>query len=305
MDEHDHQIRLAAFNFLDQLRAIHGDELPRAALAQGFQFQGRRVPLLGPQGIFKPAVIPLVPLSITTVPPSPNKDRPYEDEFAGENLIYYCYRGTDPNHRENLGLRHAMQHRIPLIYFFGITPGWYLAVYPAFVVGDEAARLRFTVDVSASVKAAAHPFAVHDNLADAQRSYQLVSVQQRLHQRSFRRRVLSAYREHCAICRLRHGELLDAAHIIPDTDPRGQPVVPNGLSLCKLHHAAFDGRFLGIRPDLVIEIRKDLLDEEDGPMLLHGLKGFHGRELHVPKSRHLRPDPDRLEERYALFRQAM
>jgi hypothetical protein len=35
-------------------------------------------------------------------------------------------------------------------------------------------------------------------------------------------------------------ELLDAAHILPDGHPKGEPVVPNGLALCKLHHAAFD-----------------------------------------------------------------
>jgi len=43
----------------------------------------------------------------------------------------------------------------------------------------------------------------------------------------------------------------------------------------KLHHAAFDAYFPGIRPDYVIEIRKDLLDEEDGPMLIHGVKDLN------------------------------
>ncbi len=37
-----------------------------------------------------------------------------------------------------------------------------------------------------------------------------------MHQQEFRQRVLRAYRERCAICRLRHEELLDAAHILPD-----------------------------------------------------------------------------------------
>jgi Transglycosylase associated protein/HNH endonuclease len=40
--------------------------------------------------------------------------------------------------------------------------------------------------------------------------------------------------------------------------------VPNGLSLCKLHHAAFDRHFLGLRPDYVIEVRRDILKEHDG-----------------------------------------
>ena len=44
--------------------------------------------------------------------------------------------------------------------------------------------------------------------------------------------------------------LLDAAHIIADKDEGlGQPIVPNGLPMSKLHHAAFDAHLLGIAPD--------------------------------------------------------
>ena len=61
-------------------------------------------------------------------------------------------------------------------------------------------------------------------------------------------------------------EEFDAAHILPDGHPRGEPVVPNGLALCKLHHAAFDGHVLGVRPNLAVELRLDILREPDGPM---------------------------------------
>ena len=50
----------------------------------------------------------------------------------------------------------------------------------------------------------------------------------RLHQPVFRARMLSAYDTTCAMCRLRHVELLDAAHILADTHPRGTAVVPAG-----------------------------------------------------------------------------
>ena len=80
----------------------------------------------------------------------------------------------------------------------------------------------------------------------------------------FRERVLEAYRHQCALCHLKHDELLDAAHIIPDADPEGEPVVSNGLALCRLHHSAFDKFFIGVRPDYRIEVRPDLLEEEDG-----------------------------------------
>ena len=137
------------------------------------------------------------------------------------------------------------------------------------------------------------------------REYITVVAQRRMHQEEFRARVLRAYRECCAVCMLRHAELLEAAHILPDRHPRGHPVVPNGLALCKIHHAAFDRNILGIRPDLVVEIRDDILQEEDGPMLRHGLQELHGRDLlNVPRARELKPDPVRLEERYVKFRQA-
>jgi len=123
-----------------------------------------------------------------------------------------------------------------------------------------------------------------------------------MHQQGFRRRVLRAYRETCAICRLRHKELLDAAHILPDRDERSDPRVSNGLALCKIHHAAFDKNVLGIRPDLHVEIHLDILQEEDGPMLKHGLQGFQNSKIIVPRSNDLKPNRDFLEERYDEFR---
>jgi putative restriction endonuclease len=82
------------------------------------------------------------------------------------------------------------------------------------------------------------------------------------------------------------------------------PIVPNGLALCKLHHAAFDAYILGVRPDYVIEVRRDILDEIDGPMLRHGLQEIAGQRIYLPRDERLRPRPDLLEERYTIFRRA-
>jgi Predicted restriction endonuclease len=111
-----------------------------------------------------------------------------------------------------------------------------------------------------------------------------------------------AYHGACAVCSLRHVELLDAAHIIEDKDENGLPELPNGLSLCKIHHAAYDRRFLGITPDYVVEINGALLDEVDGPMLRHGLQEMHRRPLVTPVRRRDKPDRDRLAIRYEAFR---
>jgi len=104
--------------------------------------------------------------------------------------------------------------------------------------------------------------------------------------------VLRAYQECCAICRLRHDELLEAAHILPDGHPLGEPIIPNGLALCKLHHAAFDRYLIGVTPDLEVTVRLDVLEEIDGPMLQHGLQGFQGLRIHVPRADHLKPNRD-------------
>ena len=90
---------------------------------------------------------------------------------------------------------------------------------------------------------------------------------------------------------MKHAELLDAAHIIPDSEPEGDPVVPNGIALCKLHHAAYDRHILGIRPDYVVEIREDILNEIDGPMLQHGIKELHEQRILVPRDNELKPNP--------------
>lgn len=301
VDQQDAVIRRAAFSWLDAQVQILGDVLPRALLAEGFDFEDRRVPLLGPQGIFKPAIMG-IPISITTIP-----NGPYDDGYLSETIMQYRYRGTDPQHRDNQGLRMAMQKRIPLIYFYQVVKGKYLALWPVFIVGDDPRRLTFTVQVDDLVASLYSPGAeisqnrMRDDASDLRRAYITATVRQRVHQRAFRERVIQAYHEQCTLCRLKHVELLDAAHIIPDVEQDGVPIVPNGLSLCKLHHAAYDRNFIGIRSDYIVEVRRDILEENDGPMLLHGLKEMHLKQINVPKSSLNRPNPELLGRRFERF----
>ena len=302
--ELDSSVRLAAFAFLEE-KLLEGSEetLPFDLLRRGFTYRDRRVPLLGPQGIFKPAVLPEIPLTITTAPPKEGKKAPYEDTIGPDGSLLYRYRGTDPSHHENRGLRKAMRQAVPLIYLQGIVPGRYLPAWPAYVVGDDPGHLTFHISIDDHALMPADEL-IHGEAAEARRAYVTVLVRQRIHQAKFRERVLRAYRECCAICQLRHRELLDATHILPDKHPQGEPVISNGLSLCKLHHAAYDRHILGIRPDLRIDVRLDILEEIDGPMLQHGLQGFQGRRLVTPHRAGDRPNPDFLAMRYEQFRQA-
>ena len=301
----DGRVRIATFEFLEDQTRLHGEVLSRDILSRGFDFNSTRVPLVGPQGIFKPSVLDEMPLTITTAPIVEGRDRPYEDRVEEGGLILYRYRGTDPQHPDNVGLRLAMRRQAPLVYLYGLVPGRYLPVWPAYIVGDDPRALAFKVAVDdarllhlgSRIEEAAE--------TEARRKYVTRSTRQRLHQQSFRQRVLAAYHQCCAICRLRHEELLEAAHILPDGHPRGEPVVPNGLALCKLHHAAFDAHLLGIRPDLQVEIMPALLREPDGPMLRHGLQGFHGSRISVPRRSVLQPNREFLAERYEWFKKAV
>jgi putative restriction endonuclease len=305
MDDIDAHVRLAAFSFLEEQTRLAPEEgaLPRRVLELGFTYEGHRVPLMGPQGIFKPRLLREVPLSITTVPVVEGGTRPYDDAFGPDGLLRYRYRGTDPGHHENVGLRLAMQRHVPLIYFHGVVPGLYVAEWPVYIVGDDARRLTFTVSVEERRFASLGSMPPDSEETQIRRRYVTRLFRQRLHQREFRERVVRAYQHHCAVCRLRRNELLEAAHILADADPLGVPSVANGLALCTLHHAAFDRDVIGITPDYVVQVREDVLEQKDGPMLIHGLQGFHGTHLLVPRRPNAQPDRQLLEQRYQRFRQ--
>jgi len=302
-NELDLQVRLAAFDFLEKATQLHREALPRKLLEQGFQFRGQRVPLISPQGIFTPKILN-IPLTFCTVPPSLKKVRPYDDNIDADGMIKYRYRGTDPKHRDNAGLRHAMEQQIPLIYLLGTVPGKYRPVWPVYIVGDNPQRLTFDVmvDDKSTISAVNKKLQIQDS--DEKRRYITVETQRRLHQAGFRDRVLSAYHGRCAICQLHHSELLEAAHILPDKHPLSEPIISNGLALCKIHHATFDLNITGITPDYVVEVRKDILEEHDGPMLKHGIQELQGQNLYVPRISDFKPNREFLAIRYEVFEKA-
>jgi putative restriction endonuclease len=300
----DARVRAAAFAFLSEHTALHGDVLPWSLLAKGLQIDGQRVPLLSQQGIFKPQVLADVPLSIRTAPVEEGRSRPCEDALGHDGLLVYRFRGTDPDHRDNRGLRLAMQRGSPLVYFFGVVEGQYMPAWPVYVVGEDTHDLCFRISVDDRQIAGPDLDPANLQVAEARRAYTTTLTLRRLHQKTFRQRVLEAYQSRCAICRLKRTVLLEAAHILPDGHPRGEPIVPNGIALCSLHHAVFDSHILGIRPDLVIEVRQDILEETDGPMLRYGLQAIANTRIEVPRLATQRPRRDLLEERYAIFRKA-
>lgn len=284
----------------DGLTALTRDEI------KDFEFDGSQFLLQsGQQGIRKPAGWDAA-LSFQTVYRAPGAKRPYEDDIGSDGLIRYAWRGEDPDHPENRGLRKAMAERLPLIWFVGVAmnPARFQAIAPVYIVAEEYDQRRFVLTPVEETELFSS-IADGSPLEASMRRYVLRQNKARLHQPVFRSTVLAAYENHCAVCNLAHARLLDAAHIVPDRDELGIASVVNGMAMCKIHHAAFDGGFMGVRPDLVVEIREDLLLEVDGPMLRHGLQELHGQRLMaVPNKASERPRKDLLEIAYERFRTA-
>ena len=297
----DTRVRLRVFEWLKDQTQIYGDVLPWQLLNQGVPFEATRIRLMGPQGIFKPEILPELPLTITT-----SHNSPYDDSPSDAGYILYKYRKSGPDHRDNQGLRKAMARNTPLVYLVGVARGQYRPVWPVYIVGDDLATSTFKVAVDdvvvGQLKATAMYPVQEVSGEDAKRKYLTVQTRYRLHQARFRAQVLHAYNDQCAMCKLRHSRLLDATHIISDAEPKGEPIIPNGIAMCKLHHAAFDCNVLGIRPDYVIEVREDVLKEKDGPMLRHGLQELNEQKIILPHAHKHYPDPERLETRYQEFK---
>src|SRR6202047_4364978 len=149
--DRDTLIRIAAFQHV-RWRGEINDHLTATELKPGFLFEGERVPLINPQrGIFKPQQMRFL-LSIKTVFPKPGGKVWYDDQrevhrqiFDGDDTIEYAFMGQDPDAADNRWLREAHENRIPIIYFLGIAPGRYEAVFPAFISGWDAAALKARV----------------------------------------------------------------------------------------------------------------------------------------------------------------
>jgi putative restriction endonuclease len=299
----DLAIRAAAFAEVRRMLNVSSD-VTGHDLRVGFEFQNTRIPLMNPRrGIFKPRQMTHL-LSIRTVYPRSGARVWYDDQrqvhrqiYEGEDVIDYAFMGADPNAADNRWLRDAMQDRVPLIYFLGVAPGIYQPILPTYVVDWDGHRLKARVAFGLQ-----EDRAVEFPTTSVERRYGLREVKQRLHQASFREAVIAAYAGRCAVTGLLEQRLLDAAHIVADShEELGHAIVPNGLPLSKIHHAAFDAHLIGIDADFRVHVSRRLLGQRDGPML-ELLKQTHGAKLRLPRRERDYPDRRRLALRFDVFR---
>ncbi|MEV0293070.1 HNH endonuclease [Nocardia sp. NPDC050710] len=286
------ELRRRIFERLDEEVAEKGS-LTRDQLTS-FDVDGTAYRLIDRnKGIWNPRAFAAT-VSILTKP-----DSNYHDKEVGESRYAYAYR--EGNHNgDNAKLRRAFELELPIIWLRWIKVGTlirFVPVYPVYVVADDSANAQFILALDPNLQPVA------DGHQDPiKRAYAERTARQRLHQPQFRGRVLLAYETRCAVCNLGHGQLLDAAHIIGDTEERGTAEVDNGLCLCKIHHAAYDANLLGISPAGKIHIGTKLMaDPGDSPTLKYALKEMDGADIFRPRRQADQPSPERLAERFADF----
>ncbi len=290
--ERDEFLRLACFNALDRLRSRFGDDLPlRGGLDRKFTFDGDQVPFLNRMKGIHRAARQRGPAALSVMTSAKS---PYGADEESENGFWYAYRGGEHGDRDNSALRAAVQLQVPVAYFRSFVPGWYTALYPVYLDQDDPYARRVHLTVGAM--RLGEPVQV----AEVERAYTVRETRVRLHQGRFRAVVLPAYADQSANCRLKERRLLDAAHIRADATVDATASVTNGLSLCTIHHRAYDQDLVGVDPDYNVHVARRLLDDDDGPML-ELLKTFHGGRLELPRRELARPDRELLAERFERF----
>lgn len=328
--ERDRRLRDEAFGYLRRLQTRTGGPVSQSDLCGstcGFRFENRSFALKHPQrGIHKPTTFEAA-LSFSTTHKPPNRRR-YDDAAGPDGYLRYKWQRTDPDEYTNAALRKACARGIPLIWFHGIVANVYLPVFPVWLVHEEPDEHQFVValdDVQRERWQAANVV----DLAEYRRNA-AAAASAAIHRPVFRARVLAAYESRCAICRLPYERLLDAAPIRRDTDG-GELIVPNGISLCRLHHGAYDTDLLGINADYRVEVRRDVLAECSPPSesailrpaegsiqgrvaradsssargtALGALGKSHRSVLDVPANSSALPDRELLAERFERFRRA-
>ena len=277
------------------IAANEGDGMLSRAELGSFSYGNQQVRVIDSQGgIWNPgAAWPFEEQLRATLSINTTTSGSYQDQEISGGLWRYDYQAGSTAGK-NTKLRAAMEFGFPLLWFQQQDNGRYVP-YRVFIVQDfpEQGYCLMAPDQVLYIAAKSE--------SPIERRYAMQEMKVRLHQPAFRARVISAYETRCAVCQLRHGRLLDAAHITPDSASDSSTSVTNGIALCKIHHAAYDVNIIGINSDYVVKVREDVLHEIDGPMLKHGLVEMDGVQIWTPNKDDQKPDKERLANRFSEF----
>jgi len=147
---------------------------------------------------------------------------------------------------------------------------------------------------------AINPSAVSDEqvaMVSEPRRITVASVRRALRDNSFKNRVLNAYSHKCAVCGLQL-DLVEAAHIVPVAHPNSTDETSNGITLCALHHKAYDKALITVNEQyrvLASETKMNYLleigHEEGKESFLENLRPF----IILPPAERDRANPEYLK----------
>lgn len=113
----------------------------------------------------------------------------------------------------------------------------------------------------------------------------------------FKKFVLAAYDRTCCVCN-RQLAIVQAAHIIPHSEPDSPNTVSNGLALCIEHHRHYDDALLLPGPDRKLvfnDERAEYLKQTKQERGLDEIAAMHGDEYSIPALKECHPSDEYLQ----------
>lgn len=107
----------------------------------------------------------------------------------------------------------------------------------------------------------------------------------------FRRQVLTAYENRCAVTRMQL-RLVDAAHILPVHDERSTDSVTNGIALSPTYHRAFDHGLIYLDEHFVMRLNTSAKERLSALNLTGGIRQLEDSldcRIHLPQDPRQRP----------------
>lgn len=113
----------------------------------------------------------------------------------------------------------------------------------------------------------------------------------------FKTIVYDAYNYRCAMCGIQL-ELIQAAHIVPHSHEKGTDEIVNGISLCALHHSAYDRSLIYFDVNFNILINEKKMDYLEKMGLDSGIRKFEALafdKIQLPANHTLRPNIENIK----------
>jgi putative restriction endonuclease len=129
-------------------------------------------------------------------------------------------------------------------------------------------------------------------MRDTKQTYRKIKVRSA----AFKTKIKELYEDSCAVCGIRRynkaqNPEVEAAHIYP-VEKDGTDDLRNGLSLCKLHHWAFDGGLFVIEDNFEIKVLPEILNDQNYEEIYR----FDGKKINLPKNKEIIPNKLYLSE---------